>query len=83
MNNSGLIQHGLKEKEIANAKKIIQDWADLTLKHGGTYYLPYYRYQTKEQFMKAYPKWEVFKEEKIERDPNVVFQNLFYDYYLK
>lgn len=78
-----LIQHGLKEKEIANAKAIIQDWTSLTLKHGGTYYLPYYRYQTKEQFMMSYPEWERFQDEKLRRDPNEVFRNLFYDYYIK
>lgn len=78
-----LIQHGLKEKEIANAEAIIQDWTSLTLEHGGTYYLPYYRYQTKEQFMKSYPEWERFQEEKVRRDPNEVFQNLFYTYYIK
>ncbi|MEH6995373.1 FAD-binding oxidoreductase, partial [Neobacillus drentensis] len=65
-----LIQHGLKEKEINNAKAIIQGWTDLTLKHGGVYYLPYYPYQTKYQFRNAYPKWEKFHEEKIKRDPN-------------
>lgn len=78
-----LIQHGLEEKEINNAKAIIQGWTDLTLKYGGGYYLPYYRYQTKEQFRKTYPSWEKFQEEKINRDPNGVFQNIFYDYYLK
>ncbi|WP_223701133.1 FAD-binding oxidoreductase [Sutcliffiella deserti] len=78
-----LIQHGLKKDEIEGAKKIIQDWTDLTLKHRGTYYLPYYRYQTKEQFKESYPAWEEFYREKSQRDPNEVFQNLFYDYYLK
>ncbi|WHZ00967.1 FAD-binding oxidoreductase [Neobacillus sp. YX16] len=76
-----LIQHGLKEKEINNAKAIIQGWTDLTLKHGGGYYLPYYPYQTKDQFRIAYPKWEKFQEEKLKRDPNDVFQNIFYDHY--
>jgi FAD/FMN-containing dehydrogenase len=76
-----LIQHGLKEKEIKNAEAIIQDWTDLTLKHGGVYYLPYYHYQTKEQFRQSYPEWEKFHEEKLKRDPNGVFRNLFFDYY--
>ncbi|WHZ05761.1 FAD-binding oxidoreductase [Neobacillus sp. YX16] len=76
-----LIQHGLKEEEINNAKAIIQGWTDLTLKHGGGYYLPYYHYQTKEQFRKTYPSWERFHEEKLKRDPNGVFKNIFYDYY--
>lgn len=78
-----LIQHGLKDKEIANATSKIQAWTDLTLEHGGTYYLPYYRYQTKEQFRNAYPDWTNFRDEKLQRDPNHVFQNLFYEYYVK
>ncbi|MFD1737336.1 FAD-dependent oxidoreductase [Bacillus salitolerans] len=78
-----LIQHGLEEEEIESAKKTIQKWTDLTLDYKGTYYLPYYRYQTKEQFMRSYPNWKGFKMEKLQRDPNEVFQNLFYEYYLK
>lgn len=78
-----LIQHGLKDDEITGATAKIQYWTDLTLAYGGTYYLPYYRYQTKKQFKDAYPSWEIFKDEKLQRDPNQVFQNLFYEYYVK
>ncbi|TFD95973.1 FAD-binding oxidoreductase [Jeotgalibacillus sp. R-1-5s-1] len=78
-----LIEHGLAEEEIANATSRIQEWTSLTTKHGGTYYLPYYRYQTKEQFRDTYPEWESFLDEKLRRDPNEIFQNLFYDYYIK
>lgn len=78
-----LIQHGVKEEELLEAKDIIQKWTNLTIKHGGTYYLPYYPYQTKEQFQTAYPNWKNFQEEKRRRDPNSVFQNLFYEHYLK
>lgn len=78
-----LIQHGLKEEDIANAESLIQSWTDLTLEHGGTYYLPYYRYQTKEQFKSSYPNWKDFQEEKLRKDPNHVFQNMFYEYYVK
>lgn len=77
-----LIQHGVTDNELENAEAIIQEWTNLTLKHGGVYYLPYYHYQTKEQFRQAYPEWQEFKEEKEKRDPNGVFQNIFYDYYL-
>lgn len=76
-----LLQHGLKEEEIRNAEDVIRKWTDLTMKHGGVYYLPYYHYQTKEQFRKAYPEWENFRAEKVKRDPHGVFQNIFYDYY--
>lgn len=78
-----LIQHGLEDKEILNAKKMIQKWTNLTLKYDGTYYLPYYPYQTKEQFHLAYPDSDKFKDEKQKYDPNEVFVNLFYDHYLK
>lgn len=78
-----LMQHGLKEEQISEATSLIQNWTNLTLDHGGTYYLPYYRYQTKEQFRRSYPQWNKFAEEKLRRDPNNVFQNMFYDYYVK
>ncbi|WP_052343780.1 FAD-binding oxidoreductase [Bacillus massiliigorillae] len=78
-----LIQHGLQKDDIANAQSLIQKWTDLTLQHGGTYYLPYYPYQTKQQFAKAYPNWEQFRTEKQKRDPNSVFVNQFYDHYIK
>ena len=78
-----LIQHGVKDNEIAEAKEMIQKWTNLTLKHGGTYYLPYYPYQSEQQFQTAYPNWQTFQEEKRRRDPNDVFQNLFYERYLK
>ncbi len=78
-----LIQHGVKDKEMKQAEELLQKWTDLTLKHNGTYYLPYYPYQTKEQFQTSYPNWKTFQQEKSERDPNMVFQNLFYEHYLK
>lgn len=78
-----LIQHGLQEEDIADARSILQNWTDITLKHNGTYYLPYYPYQTKQQFRKAYPNWEQFRAEKQQRDPNSVFVNQFYDHYIK
>ncbi|WP_299514367.1 FAD-binding oxidoreductase [uncultured Rummeliibacillus sp.] len=78
-----LIQHGLQEENIQNAKKIIQKWTDITLAHGGTYYLPYYPYQTKKQFKESYTNWKDFKDQKLKLDPNEVFINNFYQNYLK
>ncbi|WP_226666416.1 FAD-binding oxidoreductase [Metabacillus litoralis] len=77
-----LIQHGVNEKEIAHAQEIIKKWTDLTLEFNGTYYLPYYPYQTKQQFYNSYPNWAIFKLEKSRRDPNEVFQNTFYTNYI-
>lgn len=78
-----LIQRGLDKEDITKAETIIQDWTTLTNEYGGTYYLPYYRYQTKEQFKESYPNWQNFKEAKVKRDPNDIFQNLFYNHYIK
>ena len=78
-----LIQHGLQEDDVQNAKKMIQKWTDITLTHGGTYYLPYYPNQTKEQFKESYTNWKDFKDEKQKLDPNEVFVNNFYQNYLK
>jgi len=78
-----LIQHGLQEENIQNAKEIIQKWTDITLAHGGTYYLPYYPYQTEKQFKESYTNWKAFKEKKQKLDPNEVFVNNFYQNYLK
>ncbi|AZB42441.1 FAD-binding oxidoreductase [Bacillus sp. FJAT-42376] len=78
-----LIQHGLTEQKMAHAQEMIQKWTDLTMDFGGTYYLPYYPYQTKNQFKRAYPEWEMFKNQKSLQDPKEIFVNLFYDHYLQ
>ena len=78
-----LIQHGLREEDISNATAVIQKWTDLTLQHGGTYYLPYYPYQSDIQFQNAYPSWKEFAQQKLLIDPNEIFVNLFYEHYLR
>ena len=78
-----LIQHGLSEAEIREATKLIQGWTDLTLAHGGTYYLPYYPYQSLAQFEVAYPRASTFPAMKKKVDPNEVFVNHFYHNYVK
>lgn len=78
-----LLQHGTSEQSIDEAKTLIRQWTDVTLKHQGTYYLPYYPYQTTEQFQKAYPKAATVYDEKEQQDPDVIFRNYFYDHYVK
>lgn len=78
-----LLQHGTSEQEISAASEFIQQWTDITLAHGGTYYLPYYPYQSAAQFTQAYPNAVEFAEMKAMLDPNEVFVNLFYDNYIK
>ena len=50
---------------------------DVTLKHNGSYYLPYYSYPTKEQLKRAYPRIEEFLGKKKEGSKKR-FVNLFY-----
>lgn len=78
-----LIQHGVTDAEIAKATAFIRDWTDVTRAYGGTYYLPYYPYQTPEQFTAAYPNAREFADMKARLDPNTVFVNHFYDNYIK
>jgi len=48
----------------------------------GRNYLPYQQWSSKEQFKKAYPNYHAFKANKMTADPNTVFSNMFYQYYL-
>ncbi|PEJ53617.1 FAD-binding oxidoreductase [Bacillus sp. AFS002410] len=76
-----LIQHGKDKDSVHKASEVIQKWTDLTIKHRGSYYLPYYPYQTKQQMQSAYPRTEDFFNKKKEFDPNRVFMNTFYENY--
>lgn len=78
-----LIQHGVSDEEMAEAAAFVQGWTDVTLTHGGTYYLPYYPYQTPEQFEAAYPHTRDVAARKQQLDPNEVFINHFYTNYVK
>jgi FAD/FMN-containing dehydrogenase len=66
--------------DVANA-----DMASLTealvaasLDLGGTFYLPYQQHYTKDQVQQAYPRLEEFFERKRRYDPDLRFQNSFY-----
>ncbi|MGM0846672.1 MAG: FAD-binding protein [Bacillota bacterium] len=62
-------------------ERIVRKMVDVTLKHGGSYYLPYYEYPSKEQMREAYPKTEEFFNSKRKLDPEEVFMNQFYEEY--
>lgn len=68
----------LDEREIDHTKEWVRHAIDLTLEHGGTYYLPYQHFATKQQFRKAYPKFQKFTSKKMEVDTNKVFSSQFY-----
>jgi FAD/FMN-containing dehydrogenase len=63
-----------------------QEWTrmliDGALNLGGSYYLPYVRFATQEQFEKGYPQHTALKEIKHQYDPDNKFLNCFTAQYL-
>ena len=51
-----LVNYGFEKEEKAEAERVIRQMTDITLRHHGSYYLPYMPYQTKAQMKQAYPK---------------------------
>ncbi len=70
---------------VENTKKSLkhtQVWSQLLINHalelGGTYYLPYHLFATKEQLIKAYANFETFLALKKKYDPTELFVNQLY-----
>jgi len=68
-------------------RKTAQEWTrklvDITLEQGGTYYLPYQLYPTREQLLRSYPNFDEFVNAKRVHDPDEMFVSLFYKHYQK
>jgi FAD/FMN-containing dehydrogenase len=56
---------------------------DLTLQHGGTFFLPYQLHYTPEQLRRSYPQIDAFFAAKQQYDPNGLLTNTFYERYGK
>ncbi|WP_433742366.1 FAD-binding protein [Falsibacillus pallidus] len=78
-----LINQEKSESGKIKTGRIIRKMIDVVLKHGGSYYLPYYSYPTKRQMKEAYPRTEEFFMKKRELDPQERFMNEFYEVYGK
>ncbi|WP_257141096.1 FAD-binding oxidoreductase [Bacillus sp. AFS015802] len=78
-----LINQGVGEKEKKKTGDTIRGMIDITIEHGGSYYLPYYKYPTVDQLHAAYPHAEEFFSYKRKFDPEERFMNLFYEEYGK
>ncbi len=76
-----LINQGLSEQEQKKTERIVRKMVDVTLDHGGSYYLPYMSYPTREQLHRAYPRADEFFSKKLEYDPEERFTNFFYEEY--
>jgi decaprenylphospho-beta-D-ribofuranose 2-oxidase len=76
-----LINQGLSKEEQEATQLVIQKMVDVTVKHDGSYYLPYMPYPTKDQMRQAYPRTEEFIEKKVQYDTEERFYNYFYEEY--
>lgn len=69
------------DKQSKILQKTTLDLIDLATSLGGTYYLPYQLYYSKEQLKNSYPEIESFFNKKKNYDPNELFVNTFYNKY--
>lgn len=76
-----LINQEKSSKGIEHSEAVIREMIDITLKHRGSYYLPYYAFPSKEQLEKAYPRIGNFFKKKKQVDVNERFTNYFYEEY--
>lgn len=76
-----LINQGTSKESIQENGEVIRAMVDLTLEHGGSYYLPYYSFPTDKQFKAAYPDADAFFRAKTLYDPEKRFLNLLYTEY--
>lgn len=54
---------------------------DLALQRGGSFYLTYHRYATRDQLLNCYPQFPEFLRQKLQHDPDERFQSDWYRYY--
>ena len=66
-----------------NAASAFRGLIDLGIKYGGSYYLTYHRFATKEQVEACYPQFREFLELKLKHDPGEMFQSDWYRHYKK
>lgn len=69
-----------KEK-IEEASRAFRLLIDLAIDRGGSYYLTYHRWATKEQVLACYPQFPEFLAKKRELDPDGLFQSEWFRHY--
>jgi FAD/FMN-containing dehydrogenase len=69
------------ERDNQILKKTTSDLIDVAHRAGGTYYLPYQLFYTKEQLRNCYPEIDEFFAAKKRYDPLTLFSNKFYETY--
>ena len=74
---------GRDQQSIDLAGEWTRSLIDNAISLGGTYYLTYQGFATKEQMQQVYPAFRQFQSIKQKYDPNEVFVNKFYQQYWK
>ena len=64
---------------ILRSKHSFRTLIDIALAMGGSYYLTYHRYASKQQLIKAYPQFKSFVEKKIQYDPRGKFRSNWFN----
>lgn len=62
---------------VEKTQRWVREATDFLATHGGTYYLPYQQFATKEQFRACHPEWEIAQSLKRKYDPDNVFYSGF------
>lgn len=63
---------------IEQSKSVLVRFIDFAIANGGSYYLTYHRYASKQQVLACYPQFEKFLQLKLKYDPQEVFQSDWY-----
>jgi FAD/FMN-containing dehydrogenase len=66
---------------IAHAASAFRRLIDRALAHGGSFYLTYHRWATRDQVAAAYPQFPAFLAAKLRYDPGERFQSEWYRHY--
>ena len=72
------INQSADEAGNAEMRRLTRAMIDLTLKHGGRFFLPYQLHYTGAELIASYPELPAFLAKKKELDPNELFQSTFY-----
>ena len=57
------------DEGIAHSADAFRRLIDLAADRGGSYFLTYHRWATREQVERCYPRFRAFLEEKLDHDP--------------
>ena len=66
---------------LERAADAFRSLIDAASSKGGSYFLTYHRWATKEQLLRCYPQFPAFLEKKLEYDPEERFQSDWYRHY--